>query len=85
MHSFIHNTETSTTDVINASDQPGHTSDHPSNPPRTKRIKLSDDGKSNENYVPLQTVGEGLSYTTEKYIIIIIVHMKFYFCGKASI
>ena len=61
MHDCIHNTETSTTDVINASDQPGHTSDDPSNPPPTKRMKLSEDGKSNEKCVTLPTVGECLS------------------------
>ena len=69
---YIHNhTGKSTTDVINTSDQPGHTSEDPSKPPPTKRMKLSDDGKSNENYVQLPTLGECLiSYTIEKIIII---------------
>ena len=65
----IHNTETSTTDVINASDQPGRTSEDPSNPPPRRQMKLSADGKSNENYVPLLTLGECLSCTIEKIIL----------------
>ena len=55
--------------MINASDQPGHTSDDPSNPPPRRQMKLSADGKSEDNYVPLPTLGECLSYTIEKIII----------------